>query len=230
MLEELKREVCEANLQLVREGLVIQTFGNVSGIDRRGGHVVIKPSGVGYEGMKPEHMVVVSLAKGEVVEGTLNPSSDTPTHLVLYQAFTDLGGVVHTHSPHATAWAQAGREIPPLGTTHADFFGGAIPCTRRMQPQEIRGRYEAQTGDVIVERFQRLEPLELPGVLVNNHGPFAWGRTVKEAVKNAVALEFIARLATETLTLNPRVEPMPSALLTKHFSRKHGPGAYYGQK
>jgi L-ribulose-5-phosphate 4-epimerase len=230
MLEALKQEVCDANLQLVREGLVIQTFGNVSGIDRASGHVVIKPSGVRYDGMTAEHMVVVSLATGEVVEGTLNPSSDTPTHLVLYRAFSSVGGVVHTHSPHATAWAQAGRDIPSLGTTHADFFGGPVPCTRRMQPQEIRNRYEAQTGEVILERFQRLDPTQVPGVLVNNHGPFAWGRSVPEAVKHATALEFIARLATETLALNPRVEPMPDALLTKHFSRKHGPAAYYGQK
>ncbi len=230
MLEALKREVCEANLQLVREGLVIQTFGNVSGVDRASGCVVIKPSGVGYEGMKPEQMVVLSLETGEVVEGQLNPSSDTPTHLVLYRAFKDVGGIVHTHSAHATAWAQARREIPPLGTTHADFFGGPVPCTRALKPAEIKGEYEANTGHVIVERFRDIAPLVLPGVLVASHGPFAWGRSVKEAVKNAVALEFIAGLASETFSLNASAKTMPAALLDKHFSRKHGPGAYYGQR
>ncbi len=230
MLEALKREVCEANLQLVREGLVIQTFGNVSGVDRASGCMVIKPSGVGYDGMKPEQMVVLSLETGEVVEGQLNPSSDTPTHLVLYRAFKDVGGIVHTHSAHATAWAQARREIPPLGTTHADFFGGPVPCTRVMKPAEIKGEYEANTGDVIVERFRNIDPLTLPGVLVASHGPFAWGRSVKEAVKNAVALEFIARLASETFSINGAAKAMPAVLLNKHFSRKHGPGAYYGQR
>ena len=230
MLEALKREVCEANLQLVREGLVIQTFGNVSGVDRASGCMVIKPSGVGYDGMKPEQMVVLSLETGEVVEGKLNPSSDTPTHLVLYRAFKEVGGIVHTHSTHATAWAQARREIPPLGTTHADFFGGPVPCTRVMKPAEIKGEYEANTGDVIVERFRNIDPLTLPGVLVASHGPFAWGRSVKEAVKNAVALEFIARLASETFSINGAAKAMPAVLLNKHFSRKHGPGAYYGQR
>lgn len=230
MLEELKREVCDANLQLVRDGLVVQTFGNVSGIDRASGRMVIKPSGVPYSEMQPEHMVVVALDTGERVEGTLNPSSDTPTHLGLYRAFADVGGIVHTHSLYATAWAQAGREIPALGTTHADFFGGPVPCTRRMQPPEIRHDYEARTADVIIERFQRLHPMDVPAVLVANHGPFAWGRTVREAVKHAGALEFVARLATETLLLNPRVELISAVLHTKHFSRKHGPGAYYGQK
>jgi L-ribulose-5-phosphate 4-epimerase len=230
MLEALKRDVCEANLQLVREGLVIQTFGNVSGVDRASGCVVIKPSGVGYDGMKPEQMVVLSLQTGEVVEGKLNPSSDTPTHLVLYRAFAEVGGIVHTHSAHATAWAQARREIPPLGTTHADFFGGPVPCTRALKPAEIKGEYEAHTGDVIVERFRDVDPLTLPGVLVASHGPFAWGRSVKEAVKNAVALEFIARLASETFSLNAAAKAMPAVLLNRHFSRKHGPGAYYGQR
>lgn len=230
MLEALKREVCEANLQLVREGLVIQTFGNVSGVDRASECMVIKPSGVGYDGMKPEQMVVLSLETGEVVEGKLNPSSDTPTHLVLYRAFKEVGGIVHTHSTHATAWAQARREIPPLGTTHADFFGGPVPCTRVMKPAEIKGEYEANTGDVIVERFRNIDPLTLPGVLVASHGPFAWGRSVKEAVKNAVALEFIARLASETFSINGAAKAMPAVLLNKHFSRKHGPGAYYGQR
>jgi L-ribulose-5-phosphate 4-epimerase len=230
MLEALKREVCEANLQLVREGLVIQTFGNVSGVDRASGNVVIKPSGVGYDAMKPAHMVVVSLATGEIVEGKLNPSSDTATHLVLYRAFAEVGGIVHTHSAHATAWAQARREIPPYGTTHADFFHGPVPCTRAMTPAEIKGEYEAHTGDVIVERFAGMDPLSRPGVLVASHGPFAWGRSVKDAVKHAVALEFIARLASETEALNPAAKPMPRALLDKHFLRKHGPGAYYGQR
>ncbi len=230
MLEALKREVCEANLQLVREGLVIQTFGNVSGVDRASGCLVIKPSGVGYDGLKPEQMVVLSLKTGQVVEGTFNPSSDTPTHLVLYRAFPELGGIVHTHSAQATAWAQARREIPPLGTTHADFFGGAVPCTRALKPAEIKGEYEANTGNVIVARFRGLDPLTRPGVLVASHGPFAWGRSVKEAVKHAVALEFIARLASETYQINPAARPMPAVLLEKHFSRKHGPGAYYGQR
>lgn len=230
MLEDLKRTVCEANLELVRRGLVIQTFGNVSGVDRASNCMVIKPSGVGYADLKPEQMVVVSLATGEAMEGKLRPSSDTPTHLVLYRAFTEVGGIVHTHSPHATAWAQAGSEIPPLGTTHADFFEGPVPCTRDLTAGEIRTDYEANTGEVIVSRFARLDPLRTPGVLVVNHGPFAWGRTVAEAVQHAEALEFIARLASETLAINPGARAMPRVLLDKHFLRKHGPGAYYGQK
>lgn len=230
MLEDLKRTVCEANLELVRRGLVIQTFGNASGVDRASNCMVIKPSGVGYADLKPEQMVVVSLATGEAVEGKLRPSSDAPTHLVLYRAFTEVGGIVHTHSRHATAWAQAGSEIPPLGTTHADFFEGPVPCTRELSAAEIRTDYEASTGEVIVSRFARLDPLRVPGVLVMNHGPFAWGRTVADAVQHAEALEFIARLARETLAINPGARPMPRALLDKHFLRKHGPGAYYGQK
>jgi L-ribulose-5-phosphate 4-epimerase len=230
MLEDLKRTVCEANLELVRSGLVIQTFGNASGVDRASNCMVIKPSGVGYDGLKPEQMVVVSLATGEVVEGQLRPSSDAPTHLVLYRAFTAVGGIVHTHSRHATAWAQAGSEIPPLGTTHADFFEGPVPCTRDLSAAEIRTDYEANTGEVIVSRFTRLDPLRVPGVLVVNHGPFAWGRTVADAVRHAEALEFIARLASETLAINPAARAMPRVLLDKHFLRKHGPGAYYGQK
>jgi len=230
MLEELKKLVCKANLDLVKEGLVIQTWGNVSGIDRQSGNVVIKPSGVPYFGMKPEHMVVVSLATGKVVEGSLRPSSDTPTHLVLYRAFKDLGGVVHTHSLHATAWAQAKREIPALGTTHADYWHGAIPCTRLMTPEEIQGEYEAKTGDVIVERFAGIDALKCPAVLVASHGPFTWGKTPADAVHNAAVLEFVARLAGETLRLTPEVGPMQSVLMDKHFFRKHGPGAYYGQK
>ncbi len=229
MLKELKAAVCNANLELVAEGLVIQTWGNVSGIDRKKGLVVIKPSGVPYEGMKPEQMVVVSLVTGQVVEGDLKPSSDTPTHLVLYRAFQGIGGIVHTHSRHATAWAQARREIPALGTTHADYFPGPIPCTRLMTPAEIREDYEANTGQVIVERFTRLDPAQTPAVLVASHGPFAWGADTHDAVHHAVILEFLARLAGETLRLNPKAKPMQAALLQKHFSRKHGPGAYYGQ-
>ncbi len=230
MLEELKRQVCQANLDLVRDGLVIQTWGNASGIDRERGLVVIKPSGVPYDGMKPEHMVVVSLDGGAVVEGGLRPSSDTPTHLVLYRAFKNIGGVVHTHSLHATAWAQAMRGIPSYGTTQADYWYGNVPCTRLMTPEEIKTDYEANTGQVIVETFRDLDPLQHPAVLVASHGPFTWGKDVDGAVHNAVVLEFVAKLAGETLRLNPKVEPMQSVLLDKHFLRKHGPKAYYGQK
>jgi L-ribulose-5-phosphate 4-epimerase len=230
MLEELKAQVCKANLDLVKEGLVIQTFGNASGIDRASGHVIIKPSGVSYDAMKPEHMVVVSLATGKVVEGNLNPSSDTPTHRALYRAFKDIGGIVHTHSLFATAWAQARREIPALGTTHADYFHGPVPCTRAMTAKEVKGDYEIATGKVIVERFRNLSPLSFPGVLVASHGPFAWGETVAKAVENAVVLEYLARLASETLRVSPRLKVLSRALLDKHFLRKHGPGAYYGQQ
>ena len=230
MLEELKQNVCQANLDLVKEGLVIQTWGNASGIDREHDLVVIKPSGVPYSGMQPEHMVVVSLETGEVVEGKLKPSSDTPTHLILYRAFKDVGGVVHTHSLYATAWAQARKTIPAYGTTQADYWYGDVPCTRPLAPEEIKTEYEANTGQVIVETFKKLDPLQHPAVLVASHGPFTWGRDVHEAVHNAAVLEFIARLASETLRLNPRVRPMPSALLDKHFLRKHGPKAYYGQQ
>lgn len=230
MLEQLKQQVCDANLQLVREGLVIQTFGNVSGVDRASGHLVIKPSGVSYDAMKPEHMVVVSLNTGKVVEGDLRPSSDTPTHLILYRAFKDIGAVVHTHSFHATAWAQARREIPALGTTHADYFYGPVPCTRLLTTKEIKSDYEANTGHAIAERFKKLDPLQMPAVLVANHAPFVWGKTLSDAVHNAVALEYCARLAGETLRLRPPSKPMPQALLDKHFLRKHGPRASYGQK
>ena len=230
MLEQLKQQVCEANLQLVREGLVIQTFGNVSGVDRASGNIVIKPSGLAYDAMLPKHMVVVSLATGKVVEGKLRPSSDTPTHLVLYRAFRSIAGVVHTHSFYATAWAQARREIPALGTTHADYFYGPVPVTRPLTTKEINQDYETNTGNVIVERFRKLDPLQMPAVLVANHGPFAWGETLAKAVENAVALEYCARLASETLQLRPGSKPMPAALLDKHFLRKHGTGAYYGQK
>jgi L-ribulose-5-phosphate 4-epimerase len=230
MLEQLKKQVCQANLDLVRAGLVIQTWGNASGIDRERGLVVIKPSGVAYNGMKPGHMVVVSLKTGQVVEGKLKPSSDTPTHLVLYRAFSKIGGIVHTHSLYATAWAQARRKIPAYGTTQADYWFGEVPCTRALTPREIRNDYEANTGRVIVESFKKSNPLEQPAVLVAGHGPFTWGRDVAEAVHNAGVLEFIARLAGETLRLNPTTKPIPPALLGKHFLRKHGTRAYYGQK
>jgi len=230
MLEELKKKVCDANLQLVAEGLVIQTWGNASAIDREHDLFVIKPSGVPYAGLKPEQMVVVSLETGSVIESRLKPSSDTPTHLLLYRAFKDIGGIVHTHSLYATAWAQARKGIPAYGTTQADYWHGEVPCTRALTPKEIQGDYEENTGGVIVERFKKLNPLDHPAVLVASHGPFVWGRDVEEAMHNAVVLEFIARLAGETLRINPRTRPMPSVLLDKHFLRKHGPNAQYGQK
>jgi L-ribulose-5-phosphate 4-epimerase len=230
MLEELKKRVCDANLQLVAEGLVIQTWGNASAIDRENGLVVIKPSGVPYAGMKPAQMVVVSLETGSVVEGRLKPSSDTPTHLVLYRAFKDIGGIVHTHSLYATAWAQARKGIPAYGTTQADYWHGEVPCTRALTRKEIQGDYEENTGGVIVKTFKKMNPLDHPAVLVASHGPFTWGRDVEEAVHNAAVLEFIARLAGETLRINSRTKPMSSVLLDKHFLRKHGSQAYYGQK
>jgi L-ribulose-5-phosphate 4-epimerase len=230
MLEELKKQVCEANRRLVREGLVIHTWGNVSGVDRASGNIVIKPSGVSYDGMTPEHMVVVSLPTGKVVEGDLKPSSDTPTHLVLYRAFQDIGGIVHTHSLYATAWAQAQRDIPALGTTHADYFYGPVPCTRPLTAKEIKNEYEANTGHVIVKRFMKLDPMHVPGVLVASHAPFVWGPSLEKAVENAVVLEHLARLASETLRVKSSVRPLPRALLDKHFLRKHGPDATYGQK
>ena len=229
MLEKLKREVCAANLELVREGLVIQTWGNVSGIDRERGLVVIKPSGVPYSGMTARQMVVVSLENGDIVEGKLKPSSDTATHLVLYRAFSGIGAVVHTHSLYATAWAQANRSLPAYGTTQADYWYGEVPCTRRLTTRELNSDYEANTGRVIVERFRQLDPLQHPAVLVASHGPFAWGKTVADAVHNAVVLEFVGRLASETLRINPKVKPMQTALLDRHFLRKHGPRASYGQ-
>lgn len=229
MLESLKELVCEANLRLVREGLVILTWGNVSGLDRQEGLMVIKPSGVPYDDMKPAHMVVVELESGNVVEGKLRPSSDTPTHLELYRAFTAVSGIVHTHSLYATAWAQAQREIPPLGTTHADYFYGPVPCTRQMTREEIASDYELNTGRVIIERFAQLDPQHMPAVLVASHAPFVWGTTVEKAVEQAIVLEYVARLAMATLSVNPTSEPLPSLLLDKHFLRKHGPGAYYGQ-
>lgn len=232
MLEQLKADVCKANLDLVTEGLVIQTWGNASGIDRESGLVVIKPSGVSYDGITPGHMVVVSLADGKVVEGNLKPSSDTATHLELYRAFKEIGGVVHTHSLYATAWAQAKRKLPSYGTTQADYWYGEVPCTRAMTPKEIKNDYEKNTGTVIIEAFkkQKLNPLEHPAVLVASHGPFTWGKTPADAVHNASVLEFVARLASETLRINPKTKPMHPVLLDKHFLRKHGAKAYYGQK
>lgn len=230
MLEKLKAEVCAANLDLVARGLVIETWGNASGVDRERGVMVIKPSGVPYEKMKPAQMVVVSLADGKIVEGNLKPSSDTPTHLVLYRAFSEIGGIVHTHSLYATAWAQARKGIPSYGTTQADYWHGDVPCTRLLTPAEIKKNYEANTGKVIVETFRKKNPLRHPAVLVASHGPFAWGKNICDAVHNASVLEFIARLAGETLRIHPKTKPMQKTLLDKHFLRKHGPGAYYGQK
>jgi L-ribulose-5-phosphate 4-epimerase len=230
MLEKLKKEVCAANLDLVARGLVIETWGNASGIDRARGLVVIKPSGVAYSGMKPEHMVVVSLADGKVAEGRLKPSSDTPTHLALYRAFREIGGVVHTHSLYATAWAQACKTLPGYGTTQADYWFGDVPCTRKLKLAEIKNHYEVNTGKLIVETFRRKNPLQHPAVLVASHGPFTWGRNVADAVHHAGVLEFVARLASETLRINPKTTPIQPVLLDKHFLRKHGAGAYYGQK
>lgn len=232
MLTELKREAYEANVALPRHGLINLTFGNASAIDRAKGIFAIKPSGVEYADLKPADMVLVDL-EGKTVEGRLNPSSDTPTHRRLFIAFGEIGGVVHTHSSHATAFAQAGRPVPIFGTTHADYFNGPIPVTRKMTAKEIAGgAYEWETGKVIVERFahDNLDPLDFPGVLVNRHGPFTWGRTVAKAVEAAVAVECIAHMALMSLSLSPQLKPIEPALLAKHFKRKHGPGAYYGQK
>jgi L-ribulose-5-phosphate 4-epimerase len=232
MLENLKAEVCKANLDLVAEGLVIQTWGNASAIDRASGVMVIKPSGVPYSEMKPEHMVCVSLETGKIVEGQLKPSSDTDTHLILYRAFPKIGGVVHTHSLFATSWAQACQPLLAYGTTQADYWYGDVPCTRKLTPAEIKNDYEANTGDVIVETFRELkfDPMQHPAVLVASHGPFTWGKDAHDAVHNASVLEFIARLNSETLRINPKLKPMQSVLLDKHFMRKHGPKATYGQK
>ena len=229
MLDELKKRVCEANLALVAEGLVVQTWGNVSGVDRQGGQVVIKPSGVPYADLTPDKMVVVSLETGEALGGEWKPSSDTPTHLELYRAFEEIGGVAHSHSLHATAWAQGRRDLPHLGTTHADYFHGPVPCTRLMTPEEIKTDYERNTGRVIVERFDGLSPRDLPGVLVADHGPFTWGPAPAKAVENAAVLEFLAQLAIATLAVEPYPRKRQQELLDKHFLRKHGPDAYYGQ-
>lgn len=229
MLEALRQEVLEANLELVRRGLVLYTFGNASGIAREQGLVVIKPSGVPYETMKPSDLVVTDL-DGKIVEGTLRPSSDLPTHLILYRAFPAIGGVAHTHSRAATAWAQAGREIPCLGTTHADYFAGSVPVTRPLQPRDIKKEYEANTGHAIVRRLKKLDALETPAVLVAGHAPFCWGKDVAEAAHVAVVLEEIATLALQTLAANPKARPLSRHLHDKHFYRKHGSGAYYGQR
>ena len=230
MLEELKALVCKANLELPKYGLVTFTWGNVSGIDREKGLVVIKPSGVEYDEMKPEHMVVVDLS-GKVVEGNLRPSSDTDTHVVLYRAFPALGGIVHTHSRWAVSFAQAGRDIPAMGTTQGDYFYGDIPCTRRMTPEEIGGSYELETGNVIVETFEKrgIDPAQVPGVVVQNHGPFAWGTDPMNAVHNAVVMEEVAFMDYHALQLNPQAGRMQQELLDKHYLRKHGKNAYYGQ-
>lgn len=228
MLENLKKQVLEANLELDRRSLVIYTWGNVSGIDRKQGLVVIKPSGVAYEELRVDSMVVLTL-DGKIVEGDLKPSSDTPTHLGLYRSFPEIGGVVHTHSPYATGWAQANRDIPCLGTTHADYFYGFVPCTRRLNDAEVENDYEKNTAQVIVERFQNLDYQHLPGVLVAGHGPFTWGKDPIEAVHNSVVLEEIAKMTLASVQLNPKIGPLPQYLLDKHFLRKHGPKAYYGQ-
>lgn len=228
MLEELKRRVYEANMQLPRYGLVTFTWGNVSAIDPERRLVVIKPSGVAYDDMKPADMVVVDLA-GNVVEGALRPSSDTATHVELYKAFPTAGGIVHTHSKWATAWAQAGQSIPCYGTTHADYFYGAVPCTRDLTAEEIGGSYERATGLVIAETFAELDPVAVPGVLVRHHGPFTWGKDADEAVHNAVCLETVAEMAAQCRYLNPNATVVPQAQLNKHYYRKHGAGAYYGQ-
>ena len=231
MLEELKVKVCKANLELVEHGLVIFTWGNVSAIDRESGLVVIKPSGVSYDNMKPEDMVVVDL-DGNIVEGDLNPSSDTPTHLALYRAWPEIGGVVHTHSTYATAFAQAGKDIPNIGTTHADYFYKEIPCTRDMTKAEVEGSYELETGNVIVDEFiniRNINPDHTPAVLVKNHGPFSWGTSPDNAVYNAKVMEQCAKMAFVAYQVNPELTMNP-LLIEKHYMRKHGPNAYYGQK
>jgi L-ribulose-5-phosphate 4-epimerase len=229
MIDRLKAEVCKANMDLVRLGLVTLTWGNVSGIDREAGLVVIKPSGVDYGLLTVGTMVVVDLG-GNVVEGNLRPSSDTPAHLELYRAFPGIGGIVHTHSVYATMFAQACREIPCLGTTHADHFNGSVPLTRFLTVDEVQGGYELETGKIIVERFSGIDPADFPGVLVAGHAPFAWGRNPSDAVDNSLILERIAQIAIGSLQLNPGVLPLPSYIQEKHYQRKHGPKAYYGQK
>lgn len=230
-IQTLKQEVYDANLQLVRHRLVLFTWGNASGIDRKRGVMVIKPSGVPYETMSPDDLVVVDLATGRVIEGELRPSSDAPTHLALYRAFPGIGGVVHTHSTYAVAWSQARRDLPVVGTTAADYFYRAIPCSRPMTDAEIGGDYESETGNVIIETFRRreLDESKIPGVLVSNHGPFAWGNSPDEAAHHAVVLEEVAKTTFLTAVLNPEL-PMNPALVEKHFNRKHGPDAYYGQQ
>ncbi len=228
MLESLKKSVLEANLELPEHGLVVYTWGNASGIDREKGLVVIKASGVKYEEMTTEHMVVLDL-NGNIVEGRYKPSSDTPTHLALYKAFAGIGGIVHTHSTWATVWAQAKQSVPCFGTTHADYFYGEIPCTRLMTEQEIKGEYEAETGNVIIEAFQGKDPTFVPGVLVASHGPFTWGKDAHDAVHNSVVLEQVSKMAYASFTLNNSLQAVQGTLLDKHFLRKHGKNAYYGQ-
>ncbi len=228
MLEELKKSVCQSNLNLVKHGLVTFTWGNASGIDRENGVVAIKPSGVSYGEMKASDMVVLDL-DGNVVEGKLKPSSDTATHLELYRAFKNIGGVVHTHAEWSTSWAQAGKPIPPYGTTHADYFYGEVPCTRELTQKEIEGAYERETGKVIVETFQDINPDEIPSVLVQGHAPFSWGKTPDDAVHNAVVLEYVSKMAFRNQLLG-NSSPIAQCLLDKHFLRKHGKDAYYGQK
>lgn len=231
MFNELKQQVLTANLALPRHNLVTFTWGNVSGVDRQRGIMVIKPSGVGYDAMTVDDMVVVDLVSGEIVEGSKKPSSDSDTHRVLYQRFAQIGGIVHTHSRHATIWAQAGKDLPAWGTTHADYFFGGIPCTRPMTETEINGRYEWETGEVIVETFiqRALDPLAIPAVLVNAHGPFTWGGSAENAVHNAVVLEEVAYMGLFSRQLTPELPAMPQTLLDKHYLRKHGDNAYYGQ-
>lgn len=231
MLEELKQTVCAANLELVKRGIVIYTWGNVSGISPDKRYMVIKPSGVAYDGMTPEDMVVVDITTGEVAEGKWNPSSDTKTHLALYRAFPTIGGITHTHSVHAVAFAQAGKDIPALGTTHADYFYGDIPCTRELTREEVESDYELNTGNVIVETLQgrKIEPMAVPGIVVRNHGPFSWGKDAAASVYHAVVMETVAEMDLKTLMLNPDAA-ISQYVLDKHYMRKHGPNAYYGQK
>jgi len=231
MLESLKIEVCQANIELQRQRLVIYSWGNVSGIDRKRGLVAIKPSGVSYNDLTPEMIVLVDMS-GKVVEGRLNPSSDTPTHLELYRCFESIGGICHTHSANATIWSQAKRAIPCLGTTHADYFYGQIPVTRLMTSEEIQADYELNTGRVIVEKFtqSKIDPMQMPAVLVAAHGPFTWGKDAAKSVESAVVLEQVALMALNTAIINPSLEPVPQVLLDKHYLRKHGKNAYYGQK
>lgn len=231
LVPELRKRVYKANMELPEHGLVKFTWGNVSAIDREGGYIAIKPSGVAYDKLSAENMVITDL-DGNILEGDLNPSSDLPTHVELYKAFPEVGGIVHTHSTEGVSWAQAGRDIPCYGTTHADTFYGAIPCARALTPEEINGEYEKETGKVIIEEFKKrgLDPLAVSGVTVRNHGPFAWGKDEKSAVYNAVVLEEAARMARYTESINPEVEEVPQALKDKHYLRKHGKNAYYGQK
>jgi L-ribulose-5-phosphate 4-epimerase len=229
MLEKIKEKVCEANLELVKYCLVIFTWGNVSEIDRESGYVVIKPSGVSYDNMKPEDMVVVDL-EGNVIEGRLKPSSDMPTHLELYKQYKEIKGIVHTHSKNATSWAQSGRDVKAYGTTHADYFYGDIPCTRALSKEEVESAYEKNTGLVIIEKFKNINPMEIPAVLVKKHGPFAWGKDCLEAVHNAKVLEEICEMATYTEIINAKSERAEQYMLDKHFLRKHGKNAYYGQQ